>query len=203
MREKMGRAHLGGAHDDGRSGARHSGDVDAESGGEARLRRWIGEAKQQWRELRRGSWAFVARKLDNGWKKSCATSEENCGLWKFAQAFRFGRSTARKLLTRGPGWSGGGAGRPRAAACALRARRPGLGRGWAGTRARARWAGGGEWRAGPPRELGWAAACAGPRGGFWRGGGGGGRALGRAGGRKRGKGGLARWAGWAREGGLG
>jgi hypothetical protein len=50
----MGRAYLGGAHDDGRSGARHSGDGDAESGGEARLRRRIGEAKQQWRELRRG-----------------------------------------------------------------------------------------------------------------------------------------------------
>jgi hypothetical protein len=77
-RERMGRAHLGGAHDDDRSGVRHSGDGDVESGGEARLRRRISEAKQQWRELRRGSWAFVARKLDNGWKKSCATSEENC-----------------------------------------------------------------------------------------------------------------------------
>ena len=74
----MGQAHLGVSHDDGRSRARHSGDRDAESGGEARLRRRIGEAKRQWRELCRGSWAFVARKLDNGWKKSCATSEENC-----------------------------------------------------------------------------------------------------------------------------
>jgi hypothetical protein len=30
------------------------------------------------RELRRGSRVFVARKLGNGWKKSCATGEENC-----------------------------------------------------------------------------------------------------------------------------
>jgi hypothetical protein len=50
----MGRAHLGGAHDDGRSGARHSGDGDAESEGEARLRRRIGEAKQRWARTAQG-----------------------------------------------------------------------------------------------------------------------------------------------------
>ena len=67
-----------------------------------RRERGRGEAKQQWRELRRGSWAFVARKLDNGWKKSCATSEENCARAVFFSGNSHRRSDLEEAQRAGP-----------------------------------------------------------------------------------------------------
>jgi hypothetical protein len=63
--ERKEAAHHGGAHDDGCSGAQPSGDWDAESGGEARLRRRTGGTKQRW-----------ARKTGQRVRKNCAAGEE-------------------------------------------------------------------------------------------------------------------------------
>jgi hypothetical protein len=87
-----------------------------------------GDRRRSWRE----NWATGEEKLCSGRGNRAQLAKKTARgrflLWKIAQAFRFGRNTVRKLLTRGPGWSGGGAGRPRAAARATRART------WAGAR---------------------------------------------------------------------
>jgi hypothetical protein len=70
-RERTGRAHLGEAHDDGRSGARHSGDGD-----EARLRRRIGEAKQRWARTAQGIAGVRGEKTGQRVRKNCAAGEE-------------------------------------------------------------------------------------------------------------------------------
>jgi hypothetical protein len=115
-----------------------------------------GDRRRSWRE----NWATGEEKLCSGRGNRAQLAKKTARgrflLWKIAQAFRFGRNTVRKLLTRGPGWSGSGAGRPRA-------RGPGLGRGWAGVAARALgWRGGGGMARWAAAGLGWAAARAGP-----------------------------------------
>jgi len=106
-----------------------------------------GDRGCSWRE----NWATGGRNRAQLAKK---TARGRFLLWKFAQAFRFGRSTARKLLTRGPGWSGGGAGRSTRASAAGRAAERAA---WAAAWAR-RWLLGGLLCARAGGSWGWAAA---------------------------------------------
>jgi hypothetical protein len=163
------------------------------------------------RELRRGSRVFVARKLGNGWKKSCATGEENCARAVSSLEIRTGVSiwkkhSAHQLLTRGPGWAAAVAAlHALRALCAHNARVLGQALARAET-----------WAAWLPRRVGcqasWAAGACGPRGCLRAGGGGGEagamgwlagwaeRGAGLSGGKgERGKGRLGRPS-WAREG---
>jgi hypothetical protein len=115
------------------------------------------------RELRRGSRVFVARKLGNGWKKSCATGEENCARAVSSLEIRTGVSiwkkhSAHQLLTRGPGWAAAVAAlHALRALCAHNARVLGQALARAET-----------WAAWLPRRVGcqasWAAGACGPRG---------------------------------------
>jgi hypothetical protein len=219
---KGGRAHLGGAHDDGRSGARWRDSLRSEHTALTALRAAVqrGEAAMgencagdrgcSWRE----NWATGGRNRAQLAKKTARgrfpSLEFRTGgsIWK--------KHSAQQLLTRGPGWA--------AAAAALHARRARVGPGagavgtWAARRVgcqaswaasvrgaglarltRARWTGEGMAR--------WAAAGAGvgrgargpARGGSGAGGGEAGSWAERGGKGREGRGRLGRPS-WAREG---